>query len=102
MVDGIMMKFHSEGDRGVLAICDENLLGKTLKEGDLEFKINKGFYEGDPVDKDAILRIIPAVGSVNAVGKRSIGILLEEGIATEDDIRYIQDVPHIQIYNMCL
>ncbi len=100
MLDGIIMKYHGGGDRGVLALCDKDILGKTLIEDDIEFKVTKGFYAGDPVNKDTLLGIISMVGSINAVGKISIGILLEEGIAREEDIIYIQDVPHIQIYNM--
>ena len=102
MLDGIIMKFHGGGDRGVLALCDKDILGKTLIEDDIEFKVTKGFYAGDPVNKDTLLRMVTMVGSINAVGKMSIDLLLKEGIAKEDDIVYIQDVPHIQIYNMYL
>ena len=42
----VYAKLKRDGKNVLLAICDSELLGKTLKEGKIVFKITNEFYNG--------------------------------------------------------
>ena len=48
MIMEVYMKVHAAGQRGghrfVIAVCDKNLMGKTLKEGKLRLVVSEHFY----------------------------------------------------------
>ena len=94
----LMMKVHREGPTSIMALSDIGLLGSSLIEGDLTFKVTNSFYEGDIVTEELVLRTIHTVNSINAIGERSVGLLIEAGYASKDLVRTFQDIPHIQVY----
>jgi hypothetical protein len=40
------MKLRKIGNHVLLAICDVEILGKTLREGKIVFKVSEEFYKG--------------------------------------------------------
>jgi hypothetical protein len=97
-----MMKLHGKGKDGVMALCDPELLGMTLESEEVDLVITRSFYEGDIVEEEMVLRLIPMLGSINAIGDTPVSILKDAGYVDEENIRYFESVPHIQIYNMIL
>lgn len=96
------LKIH-ETDKGkIVAACDKELIGKILEEGDLhmDLKTHKDFYVGELVDKAAIKEALANFSSANLVGKKVVGVAVEEGVITPEYIKYINDVPYIQIYKI--
>ncbi len=100
MTKGIIMKLHKEGHGTIMALSDIGLLGKTFKEGEISFKVTEGFYGGDIVDSNVILRTIHTVGSINAIGEESVALLIDSGHGNKDAVRIIDGVPHLQVYIM--
>lgn len=83
-----------------MAVCDEDLLGKTLKEGKLEFKITKHFYGGEKKTDKETLAILNDAHSVNLVGKNAVALGIKAGIIEKSNIKIIQGVPHAQSFTL--
>jgi hypothetical protein len=84
-------------------MCDKNLLGKKLEEGDylLDLKKHRSFYCGELMDEKGVGEIIEnGFSSINAVGNKSVGVILKKGIASPKHVKKIKGVPHLQVYCM--
>jgi hypothetical protein len=94
----IIMKLHSVQGQNILAICDKELLGRTFEWGDVGFLVSRGFYGGEEVPTDLMIRTALQCTSINAIGSACIHALVEAGIVDREAIVYINDVPHCQVY----
>ncbi|HLD58080.1 MAG TPA: DUF424 family protein [archaeon] len=94
----IFHKIHSSGTNFVLAVCDRELLGKTLKRGELEFKVSESFYGNKGITEAKLKKLLHEFGNINLVGKKSVGIALKERLLSEKNIIDISGVPHAQIF----
>ncbi len=87
----------------ILAICDSELLGKTLKEGKLVIDLNKyrSFYEGKLISETdpSLEQIIKNADSINIVGKKAIETLKKFGLDVSG-VKTIESIPHLQIYRL--
>lgn len=96
------VKVHDgEGGR-VVAACDRELVGRILEEGDrfLDLDTYRSFYVGELGKEAELKRHLSEFSSANLVGSRSVAIAVEMGIASEEDIMYINETPYIQIYKI--
>ncbi len=89
-------KVHERGGERVVAVCDAELLGSVLREGDLEFEIREEFYGGMLVDLDTALELIEQGTIVNVVGERIVGALAEREELVKLAVVKIAGVPHLQ------
>ena len=87
----------------VLAMCDEELLGKKFSEGKAVLDLIKyrEFYEGERLDESSeeLKKMISEAGSINAVGKKSIRMLQEFGYDISA-VKSVQKVPHLHVYKI--
>ena len=81
----------------IVAICDEELLGRTLREGRIVFKVSEEFYGGQLVDVDTALQIAAQYSVVNMVGERVVSRAIELGLVHEAAVIRIEGVPHAMI-----
>ncbi|HDJ25809.1 MAG TPA: DUF424 family protein [Candidatus Bathyarchaeota archaeon] len=81
----------------VVSICDEELLGRTLREGKIVFKVSEPFYGGQLVDVDTALRIAAEFSIVNMVGERVVSRAVELGMVHKAAVIRIEGVPHAMI-----
>lgn len=99
------VKYHDTAR--CVAICDTDLLGKTLREPDTgaEVRLSDGFYGGDPVTETELRNIIRTAlargFSLNIVGERSVSVARSLGVVAHGE-RYLIDenerrVPHVII-----
>lgn len=90
------MKIHKFKDEKIVAICDEALLDKKLMFDDIEIIINDKFYKGELVDGERVKKEINDATIINAFGENSISLLKETGFISENNILYVEGVPHAQ------
>ncbi len=91
------MNLKKVGRNVVLAICDVELIGRTLCEGKIVFHVKEGFYKGAKVDVDEAVLMIQNSTVVNMVGKNAVGKAIEKGYVHPEAVLNIQGVPHAQI-----
>jgi hypothetical protein len=91
--------FNSSGEI-LLAIADNDIIGKTFSEDDLEIEVSKSFYsEKFCSEKDAI-KLIKSSTIVNAVGEKIVKAMVKEKLVKKSGILKIEGVPHAQIVCM--
>ena len=88
------------GRHVLLAICDAELLGKTLRDGDVVFKVQEEFYKGVKVSVDEAVELIKQSTIVNMVGDRIVKRAIERGFVHPEAVLKISDIPHAQIVKM--
>jgi uncharacterized protein len=81
----------------VLAVCDCDLLGKTLREGKIVFKVKTEFYNGRKATVDEAVGLISNSTIVNLVGKNCVENAIKQGYVHPDAVIKIEGIPHAQI-----
>ncbi len=94
------VKIHKSNDRYIVAICDEDLIGKEISEGDLNLNITERFYKGDIKSDEEITKIMKESLNLNIIGNDSIKLALDNGIIEKDSIIKIGGVPHAQVFKL--
>lgn len=94
----MLVKIHKGLDgRIVMAVCDNELLGKKFGEGHLQLDLSGSFYKGDKKTEKEFLELIRAADIVNAVGKRCVSCLVKNQLVSKENIIKINKIPHAQI-----
>jgi hypothetical protein len=79
-------------------ICDEELVGRTVREGKLEVHLSPDFYSGEVVDTGEALRLIRTCSIINLAGSRSVSLAVDNDVGNPQAIREIEEVPFLMIY----
>ncbi|HIG97663.1 MAG TPA: DUF424 family protein [Candidatus Aenigmarchaeota archaeon] len=88
-----------QGKDVLLAICDENILGKTFSDGELEIFISD-FYKGKSCGAADAIKLAKKATIINAVGKDIINILIEKKFVNASSILKIGETSHAQVITM--
>ena len=81
----------------VLAVCDSELIEKVFEEGELILEVRINFYGSDTCDERKLREMCKDATIINAVGKKCISVLIEEGLIDKDKVLRIGGVPHAQM-----
>lgn len=86
-----------ESYRKVVAVCDEELIGKILEEGKFYLEIKESFFKGKNVSEKEAAEILEDLSkedaTFNIVGKNSVNAALNAGIISEEGIKTINGIP---------
>jgi len=88
------------GGNVLLAICDAEILGKTLREGKIVFHVKEEFYKGRKVTIEEAVAMIENSTIVNMIGKNVVKKAVEKGYVHPEAILNIEGVPHAQIVKL--
>lgn len=91
------MNLKKIGNNVLLAICDTEILGKTLREGKIVFNVKEEFYKGARVAIEEAIDMITNSTIVNMVGKNIVQKAIEKGYVHPEAVLTIEGVPHAQI-----
>ena len=80
-------------------MCDAELLGKDVVDGELKIHINESYYGKQLVDKDEAISFLKSASMMNLVGKDIISLAIDLGIGSESGIKIISDIPFLIIFN---
>jgi hypothetical protein len=94
------MKLSKVGRNVLLAICDAEILGKTLKDGKISFHVKRDFYMGARVDVDEAMCMIENSTIVNMIGKNVVNRAIEKGYVHPGAVLDIKGVLHAQIVKL--
>ncbi len=90
-------KTFKAGKDTVLAMCDEDLMGTTIKTEELELKITNHFYGESKIDDESkALDMMENCTIGNLIGKRIVALAEEHGFITKENIISIGGVRHAQ------
>ncbi|HEC82294.1 MAG TPA: DUF424 family protein [Thermoplasmatales archaeon] len=92
----ICIKIYSYQNEILVAACDAEILGKTLKDGEMEFHVSKEFYMDVLGDEEMLKRAMEKATIGNLVGSRTVKCGIEMGLIDEENILNIAGIPHAQ------
>ena len=93
----VYLNLRKQGQSTILAICDAELLGKTLNEGKIVFEVREKFYKGTKTTVEEAINLMEQSTIVNMVGKCIVKKALEKGLIHPEAVLNISGVPHSQI-----
>jgi hypothetical protein len=96
----VYVKVTRMGGHLLVAACDADLLGKTLKFGKVPFEVRRDFYEGSLVNVSEAMEIIRDAPNINLIGSLIVDEAIKEGLVHPQAILDISGVPHTQIVRM--
>jgi hypothetical protein len=96
----VYLNVKKVGENVVLAVCDCDLLGKTLREGKIVFKIKDEFYKGRKATVEEAIGLIGNSTIVNLVGEVCVEKAISEGYVHPEAVLKIEGVPHAQIMKL--
>lgn len=94
------MKLKKIGRNVLLAMCDAEILGKTLCEGKIVFHVKEDFYRGARVDVDDAVCMIENSTIINMIGRNVVQKAIEKGFVHPEAVLRIEGVPHAQIVKL--
>jgi hypothetical protein len=100
----IYIKIHVTENGNIIAMCDELLIDKMLKEGDLEINIKdySEFYKGQLVSHEKAVSMLnpQKLYSANIVGSESVKAAIEGEIIHKDSVRTVNKVPYANSFKI--
>ncbi|RQH00986.1 DUF424 domain-containing protein [Natrarchaeobius oligotrophus] len=96
-----MIVNERETPEGLLvAVCDDDVLGRTFEEGELSLTVTEEFYGGDEVDESAVIDSLARATVANIVGTRAVELAIEEGFVDEANVLEVDGTHHAQLLRM--
>jgi len=93
---GILLKVH-ESYRWVVAVCDEDVFGRVLRDGKRVLDVSGDFFKGDVMSneeiREEIIRCNGEDATFNFVGADSVLIAKELGLVKDEGVIEIEGVP---------
>jgi len=93
----VYMNLRKISNNMLLAICDAEILGKTLREGKIVFHVKEEFYKGAKVSIEEAVAMIENSTIVNMIGKNVVKKAMEKGYVHPEAVLSIEGIPHAQI-----
>jgi hypothetical protein len=93
----ITIKVYQHGREILVAACDKDMLGKTLRDGELKLSVDRDFYEGEDGDESLLVNRLENSTMANLVGETTCSIAIKHDFITEECVMRIAGVPHAQM-----
>ena len=92
------VKLHKSEDKFILAVCDENLIGKKFEEKGLRLDVSDNFYKGEKMNENQTLNMMNKADILNIVGEKSIQLASKNNIISKKNIIKIRGILHAQVF----
>lgn len=80
----------------VIAICDEDLIGREIEMRKHKIRISKNFYGGKLIEEGFAIELMGKATIGNLIGKNIISIAEKNGFITKENVILINGTPHAQ------
>ncbi|MDO8623380.1 MAG: DUF424 family protein [archaeon] len=92
----MLIKIHN-AYRLIVAVCDEDLIGKKFEQDIKQLDLTGAFFKGEEKTEketeEIILDQLKEDATFNVVGKKSCNLFRKLGLITEEGITYVDSVP---------
>lgn len=91
----MLLRIHRSADnQEVVGICDKDLIGTTLTEGNLNIVISPAFFGSHEASEEEVLSALKDCNNINIFGERCISLAIKHGYIDRESCRVISGVPH--------
>jgi len=94
------IKIYKNGEHVLVAACDKEVLGKTLKHGKAVVEISRAFYEGEYVSEEELQKALEEATTANLFGEKTVKFAIKCGLIDQGSVIIIDGVPHAQIFRV--
>ena len=100
-MSSMYMKVHRvRGEGEVVAVCDDELINRTLRHGEVDVPISCGFYGDSPATDEEVREALSTACNINLFGRRAVALAKEMGLVDEACCLRVDGVPHAQVYRL--
>ena len=92
------VKLVNQQQNRLLNICDPELVGRTVRQADLEIKISKSYYGDRIVDEKEAESLLRNSSIINMVGRKTIDLSLKMGIGSHKGVKEIEGIPFLIVF----
>jgi len=96
----VYVNIIKQGHQVLVAACDVEILGRTLRKGKLIFEVRESFYKGSKMKVEEAMILIRSATTVNLVGSKIVTYAVKEGLVHPEAILVISGIPHAQIVKL--
>jgi len=100
MFSKMILKKHERDGNIVIALCDDELIGRSFEDEERQLDLSSEFYNGEHLDEKSAIEAIAGCTSVNAVGKDSVAFLVKHNLISMKNVLEIEKIPYAQAYFM--
>ncbi|MDO5844806.1 MAG: DUF424 family protein [Methanocorpusculum sp.] len=95
------LKIHKiSGSESVTAVCDAELIGRTLTSEFCDITIDESFYGNELATEEEVIKALHNSVNANIIGKKVCEIAVNEGLIDKECCIIIEGIPHAQIYGV--
>ena len=85
-------------DSTMINMCDVELIGMNLEQGDLVIDISKEYFQQEIIEEFQAERLLRLCSIANLVGERIVKLAIDLRFAKEMSIKRISGVPFLMIF----
>jgi len=91
----VYIKVHTAGLEVVVAACDKELLGSTIRDParKIYFYVDPAFFGGELKDLDSLVEILGKASSASLVGKNTVNAAIRAGLIHKDTVLEVNGIP---------
>ncbi|MBN1544246.1 DUF424 family protein [Candidatus Woesearchaeota archaeon] len=92
----MIVNVHSTPNGKLFAICDSDILGEVFEEGGRQLNLSSRFYQGKEMSEQDLERVLKDSYVINAVGKKSVALLIRLKMVDKKNVLKVSGVPYAQ------
>lgn len=96
----VYVRIYNHGSDVIAAVCDEELLGLTFRDGGVVLDVSRDFFGGSKVLVDDVVDVLSRATLVILVGKNSVGKALESGLVHPSAVMEVSGIPYAYIIKL--
>lgn len=82
----------------MLNICDAELIGRIVRQSDLEIKISESYYGQRVVDEQEAASLLRSSSIINMAGRKTIDLSIKIGVGSSKGVKEIENVPFLIVF----
>ena len=99
-LEKVFVKKYCNGKDTLVAVCDKDLIGKTLRDGKIKLEVKKEFYGDQLTTPEEAAKALSEANTGNIVGKKSVKIAIEKNLVDPSAVIHIAGIPHVNIIRL--
>ncbi len=99
----IYVKLHDSENGILLAMCDEELIGRVIEDGDVYINIRdySEFYKGSLISAKEVQALIPdKLHSANIIGDEAVSVAIKHSIIKRENVKVASGVRYAHAYRI--
>mgnify|MGYP000892969111 CR=1 FL=1 len=94
----MLLRIHRSADnKEVIGLCDRELIGKVLSEGEISISISETFFGNEIASEDEVIRVLMTADNITIFGERCVNLAVSHGIVEPGSWRLIDGIPYTTI-----